>query len=1184
MDESVPESTEMQNSSCMASEIDSATLESSSSKPAENGNTQRSSLDTEGRNLPTGRQENSLRHGSHHLSYQPHQQLYLEWGEGEDSKNFLDLHMYDYDNDDTSDTCSEFTEDYSRHKKPLLGLPGDVGSNQKGDTDDESSLSSCDISFADEYDEWSSAGSSTDADSRKLHSLNQATSGRGFNNEEDHTGGLHHTFSSSFEGHLLDDPTEFSIEEDPLFNASGTLRLFHVESNLTAEATNAGNRDTWSEEDFESGMNTMSPTESRRSFSPNATSPRVWKETSTGAWVPNSSHVDSNLGDDGILKEAPQESAAVPSSLSYKKQVSSLSMTSQGSVDSFAGERPTPEFRNRKHSQEPSISTKQKDIKSQSTAVEVPAPPPMSPLPPDSKLHIDDSDHDDIDEPGETFSSQEAGRKPATTAVSDTKPMKFPAKVLDSQDSLVLKRLNPIVPSPRPATGKKKATLSNGEFDTLKPSIDANHQEDSRLFLSPIEHVIPLKDHSNKARKARHLAKPLSTAPNEKRKKKKDNKQSHMVDTKPRSNDEERQELNEIEDDDDVSVASECSTDSVDAAIARRTKRNKTASAPASRKAKKSAKKKKKKERAKKRGRRVDFEESSTEEADTHKEGNESPKKSFDVSDRVDAIFKNKQLIFDTVIEEDLYQTIERSEVVPTGVNSENTYSSGKHLLVSSPVSVDLRDSAKAITPQLGETIRVKSKASEESTARESTVSRSRSKSKDPSTTRRSRSKSTDKGASARSRSRSKSKESSPSKRSRSKSKDRRSRSKSKTRSRSKSKERTTSPTIEESKLRRRLKKELTEAAEESENTVDSGNNKPQPSNTAAIFATDDGGAGQGNEDSITTTPNAVSLDDPEKQFSPKRGNSSSETKRRSLRRTKSASNGKRTKGEKVRSPPQTPSRHKMTIQDVIGQEGDSSDDEPLLPSPRASSLGKAEITTLDITMPDYHRPKSDSGAYQETIPVDNTNLVKIQLQRLQNKIFEIALRSKEDIKVLKQQFEQRKQNLTEEIAQERKKDGPLEALLYLQKNVVNELHEEGRAFRKEMKLLQGGISDEIRISTELNCKVIELQRCIASKQLEISRLQLEQAQYSIHLKMYANEYKELQDIARLELRREREVLIGDISDYALIRTACLFRKWEKPSRPRLEENVLADSYRLPRTSIFYNVLADDESKLSFTA
>jgi len=59
---------------------------------------------------------------------------------------------------------------------------------------------------------------------------------------------------------------------------------------------------------------------------------------------------------------------------------------------------------------------------------------------------------------------------------------------------------------------------------------------------------------------------------------------------------------------------------------------------------------------------------------------------------------------------------------------------------------------------------------------------------------------------------------------------------------------------------------------------------------------------------------------------------------------------------------------------------------------------------------------------------------------------------------------------------------------------------------------------------------------------------------------------------------------IGPFDDYQLVTKTSLFRQWRDPTTTArdMDDAVLRKSYQLPRTSIFYNVLEDDECRLLF--
>ena len=80
-------------------------------------------------------------------------------------------------------------------------------------------------------------------------------------------------------------------------------------------------------------------------------------------------------------------------------------------------------------------------------------------------------------------------------------------------------------------------------------------------------------------------------------------------------------------------------------------------------------------------------------------------------------------------------------------------------------------------------------------------------------------------------------------------------------------------------------------------------------------------------------------------------------------------------------------------------------------------------------------------------------------------------------------------------------------------------------------------------------------------------------------------EHRQLLHRSRKEFSFESSVVIGDLADYGLPTLIPLFQTWEAPANLRREVSldVLSNSYKLPKSSIFYNILEEKDYKLSFT-
>lgn len=252
------------------------------------------------------------------------------------------------------------------------------------------------------------------------------------------------------------------------------------------------------------------------------------------------------------------------------------------------------------------------------------------------------------------------------------------------------------------------------------------------------------------------------------------------------------------------------------------------------------------------------------------------------------------------------------------------------------------------------------------------------------------------------------------------------------------------------------------------------------------------------------------------------------EPRRRSIRRSKSTCTQKKVKPRKSMSSPQTPSRNRITLQDIIGGSGDLSDDEPLLMSPRELVLSNEMNSTDKLRKYSTEVKDEQTGRLQtRPIPLTIENHADFEFNRLQKKTVDIELQTKEEIQVMRQELDKKKQALRDRIEFEKKPDGVLEALLFLQKEIVNGLHVQGRFFRKEMRRVQTEISDEVQRATKLNHELFTLQQKSSIKQQEVIQLERFQTEQNIELGLQSQEYQRICSCENQDFEHETDVLFG---------------------------------------------------------
>jgi hypothetical protein len=108
----------------------------------------------------------------------------------------------------------------------------------------------------------------------------------------------------------------------------------------------------------------------------------------------------------------------------------------------------------------------------------------------------------------------------------------------------------------------------------------------------------------------------------------------------------------------------------------------------------------------------------------------------------------------------------------------------------------------------------------------------------------------------------------------------------------------------------------------------------------------------------------------------------------------------------------------------------------------------------------------------EEMIPFDNESLLRIRIDRIKRKILETELRTKEDICYLEQDAKLQQATLLKKMREMKPYDG----ITFLHKATVNDLHEEAKALRKQMKCREGGISAQVSIAVKLTKESHEIQ------------------------------------------------------------------------------------------------------------
>ncbi len=985
--------------------------------------------------------------------------LYGDWSHDSVTELQVDPAIYDFDYDDVSDAGSDFTEDYSRHRVSIGDAGGVCNKDDYYYDDDESSLSSAG-SFGEE-DDWSAASSnaSSAADSRVLHRKVQSS----------YTGdtspqGTPLVNTSSYEDHLLDDPTEISVEEDPLLDMSGALKLFDEPASKHPIPMNEVEFDTWSDED---------PNESLAPSEPS----RIWKETPDGSFVPQSEKWSIN--DQKATRIPPPPPQPLKSFLS---QPSIHSEESAYSVDSFAGER-TPPSKRKTFSNETGQGRTRRNKRDEART---PPPRPASPLQPDAKLKVDTSDEEDETDFAPPVALSTLDEVLVFSDDEKDKSTIQAPKPLLREKSLQVRRSgspNPIVPTPLSILSQ---SLPARHWENMSVNDSMQYSVDfTRIRISPSEHRAPLKDHSKRPRKTNKKHKDAK-----KSKKKSSNlssklkgssrslgaSKSAIVGTSETDAESMAESASSTQHeeyyDDAVSLVSKDSLDSMDATgVSKRTRSKMTQ--VLEQKARKAEKKKRKKEKVRKRGRRADFEEDSVHD-ETLKQNTGA------VADRVEAIFTNIQMIYDTTLNKEQDRATAKSESFNHSTQSKEMEVDTKSFVVSKPEKIKVRSkAAEALLDQAKEEKRSNDKIESRSRDKSRSKSRSRSVSKDPLKQHRSRSKSKDAVLRTDSRSRSKS------------------------RHRSESVDQTKT----ESTSRRRLKKDA-------------------PTDTIVQEST-------------------LPIKESRSKVSTKKEKSPDKPSRRS-------------KSPKQRTPRSaTPSlENTMRLQDIIDVD-ESWNCSSAHPNPSNSIPCLSEAPDFELC---------DS---------------KGKVEFLQRRETEIVQSTKDEILEMKDNLEKQKVELKAKVMAEKERKNALEAILFLHKIKAKDYHESGRILKKELKTLERDMSREISRCFEMTLKSQEWQMKTMNIIGKIQQLEHDNVRQRLEFENCQREFRMLDELSR-EKESNLFTQIGGFSDYTLDAKTPLYRRWREPKQPKIDDKVLMDSYKLPRSSIFYNVLDDDEYKLTF--
>lgn len=1083
---------------------------------------------------------------------------YGEWNHDDSVKELqVDPAIYDVDYDDVSEAGSDFTEDYSRHRVEGMAISGYGGVNGYDDDDDDHSSLSSAGSFADEdEDDWSgsSSNASSAVDSRVLQHNKEQAAGHA-------TSEVRLTPTSCDAHHLLDDHTEYSVEEDPLFNMSGALKQFDIPAKKSVglqsvvkdkEGDDIGddNYDEWSDDDPEESV-----AQSERSI--------VWKETPDGGFVP-------------LLLQAqppppPPPPLAIRPRMSFGSQPSTHSQESEYSVDSFAGERTPPS--KRKGTNSDGHSQRRRSRRSQD-------PAPALPLQPDAKLRFDTSDdEEEQDEDSDHAGQYCAPSSLALTTLEEVLVFSDEEKELRTKSPPTTKR--PPIPKGSPSRRRSSSSLANltgkskdkelrrsespnpvvpTPISILSQSLPMRHWDNvavddqlhysvdfTRIRISPNEYRAPLKDHSKRSRKSK------KTKDSKKSTKKKSPKKSSKVkegtssrslgvtstknpaldvvesdaesgaesissternDHDPIHNDDNHNnhDKNNLRDDDsdDASVASQESLDSMDAAGVHHLNKRK-GKEEGDKKSKKAEKKKRKKEKVRKRGRRVDYEETVVVDATslTVKQASAA------VADRVEAIFTNLQTIYDKTLREEQEQKQQTTPKIETSVRS-----------------MPLPEMEQEIISFLGsnpttkpEKIRVRSKAAEallqqqqqyddkKSTDKADTTSRSQAKSR------------------SKSRSRSISKDPTKSHHSRSKSKepvikgDTTGRSRSKSLSRSKSMDDADVFSVDTTIVRRKLKREMSASQEQ-------------------LMA---GVSSQG-KDSRTN---------------------------KALTTKKEKSNDKAASSRRSRSPKQriicrdpTPAattESPLRFQDFI----DDSD--------RDGTTGRGNQESFH---PQLSRENSGLTVERNDVLEDLSD-PQSKLEWFQTRIAAIEQSTKGKVAAMKEEYDKRRADVTAKVLAEKERTNPVQAILLLHKIKVNHYHDSSRFLKKELQVTEKGLKEEMMKCSDLTRQAQEWQTKTIKLVLQIQQMEIHNAQQSRALEQCRMEYQHVHEALGNE-HMIHATQVGDFDEYGLLTKTPLFRQWREPTQRHIDDAVLRNSYKLPRSSIFYNVLEDDECRLLF--
>jgi wobble nucleotide-excising tRNase len=220
--------------------------------------------------------------------------------------------------------------------------------------------------------------------------------------------------------------------------------------------------------------------------------------------------------------------------------------------------------------------------------------------------------------------------------------------------------------------------------------------------------------------------------------------------------------------------------------------------------------------------------------------------------------------------------------------------------------------------------------------------------------------------------------------------------------------------------------------------------------------------------------------------------------------------------------------------------------------------------------------------AVEGPLSTTDTYLVKANIAIINEQISIIESQTRNEIQAMREDVEEKKRALEQQLILEQDRTNVVDAILLLYKDAVNDLHISSRALKKQMKSLEGEISNQISTLSLLSKEAMDLQAQQTVQWNAIHREEQEMVSHTIELEKCKQEHQRMLQLSG-EQHKHNSIVIGGFDNYAQETQIPLFLKWEKPAPPRrVRDETLAASYILPKSSIFFDVLQDPEHRLTF--